>query len=125
VTESEQPPMWHMVSRDEPVRVYERDRLVAIFRRSADAVRAVDAVNITPTDLPLLDEVEIAQQVADAIQLASHARIANGWVPFGFHANYSPMPTLEFDGEDVDGYPVWERCVGWFPAIQPTDGRPR
>ena len=45
------------------------------------------------------------------------ARLSAGWLSFGWHANYSPVPELEFSEEtDTDGLPLWERAVGAFPS---------
>lgn len=43
-------------------------------------------------------------------------RMSDGWVPFGWHANYNPCPDLEFDRNDLaeDGMPNWERRLGAF-----------
>ena len=45
------------------------------------------------------------------------ARLSAGWLSYGWHANYSPVPELEFSEEtDTDGLPLWERAVGAFPS---------
>lgn len=36
-------------------------------------------------------------------------RVADGWVPFGFHVAYQGIRWLEFDGVGDDGLPIWER----------------
>jgi hypothetical protein len=38
-------------------------------------------------------------------------RMNEGWLPFGWHGNYKPCPSLEFDGVGEDGLPQWERAV--------------
>lgn len=46
-------------------------------------------------------------------------RMSDGWVPFGFHANYNLEGLkLDFDNNDLDeaGMPRWERAAGAFDS---------
>lgn len=42
------------------------------------------------------------------------------WKPFGFHAPLSPVPDLEFWGEDGSGDPLWERPMATGADVPPA-----
>lgn len=78
----------------------------------SELVVAISAIRETAAAIP---NAVIAYDIWDHIgQVAT--RMSDGWVPFGWHANYSPCPELEFDRNDLDdaGDPKWERRLGAF-----------
>lgn len=49
------------------------------------------------------------KDAADLRAQTAGLRMNDGWLPFGWHASYTPVPELEFDGQDEAGDPEWER----------------